>query len=153
MLPIRRERQREALKLLATGLFGFDSFRFKPEFMQRLVQDYLDRGDAFDVGLSPPGLDYSLPDPGARDPAAGAEAADERHRRAAHPRQPGEARAVDTGIRARRALRRAAARDLERAQDGQDIDLFRRNLQREHANRVAGALVRPSGSMPADARA
>jgi hypothetical protein len=35
---------------------------------------------------------------------------------------------------------------------GKDIDLFRRNLQREHVNKVAGALVRPSGSMPADAR-
>jgi hypothetical protein len=35
---------------------------------------------------------------------------------------------------------------------GRDIDLFRRNLQREHVNRIASALVRPSGSMPADAR-
>ncbi|HEY5307783.1 MAG TPA: metallopeptidase, partial [Casimicrobiaceae bacterium] len=36
---------------------------------------------------------------------------------------------------------------------GKDIDLFRRNLQREHANRLASALLRPAGSMPADARA
>jgi hypothetical protein len=36
---------------------------------------------------------------------------------------------------------------------GRDIPLFRRNLQREHATRVAGALLRPSGSMPTDARA
>jgi len=35
---------------------------------------------------------------------------------------------------------------------GKDIDLFRRNLQREYVSLVAGALVRPSGSMPADAR-
>ena len=35
---------------------------------------------------------------------------------------------------------------------GRDIDLFRRNLQREYVNRIATALVRPSGSMPADAR-
>jgi hypothetical protein len=36
---------------------------------------------------------------------------------------------------------------------GKDISLFRRNLQREFATRVADALLRPSGSMPADARA
>ena len=36
---------------------------------------------------------------------------------------------------------------------GKDITLFRRNLQREYATRVANALVRPTGSMPADARA
>jgi len=35
---------------------------------------------------------------------------------------------------------------------GKDIDLFRRNLQREHVNKIAVALVRPSGTMPADAR-
>ena len=36
---------------------------------------------------------------------------------------------------------------------GRDITLFRRNLQREHVLRIANALLRPSGSMPADARA
>jgi len=36
---------------------------------------------------------------------------------------------------------------------GQDIPLIRRNLQREHVNRVAAALLRPSSTMPADARA
>jgi hypothetical protein len=36
---------------------------------------------------------------------------------------------------------------------GRDITLFRRNLQREHVLRIANALLRPSESMPADARA
>ena len=36
---------------------------------------------------------------------------------------------------------------------GKDITLFRRNLQREYVTRVADALVKPAGSMPADARA
>jgi hypothetical protein len=34
-----------------------------------------------------------------------------------------------------------------------DIPLFRRNLQREHATRLASALLRASASMPTDARA
>ena len=36
---------------------------------------------------------------------------------------------------------------------GRDIPLLRRNLQREHATRLAVSLLRPSASMPADARA
>jgi hypothetical protein len=36
---------------------------------------------------------------------------------------------------------------------GRDINQFRRNLQREHATKLAGALLRPASSMPADARA
>ena len=31
---------------------------------------------------------------------------------------------------------------------GTDINLLRRNLQREHATRLAGALLRPAASMP-----
>jgi hypothetical protein len=48
------------------------------------------------------------------------------------------------------ALRGAIWSELK---TGQDIPLIRRNLQREHVNRVAGALLRPSSTMPADARA
>jgi hypothetical protein len=36
---------------------------------------------------------------------------------------------------------------------GRDITLFRRNLQREHATRLATGLLRPSATMPTDARA
>jgi len=36
---------------------------------------------------------------------------------------------------------------------GQEITLMRRNLQRDHLRRVAGALVKPSPATPADARA
>jgi hypothetical protein len=37
--------------------------------------------------------------------------------------------------------------------NGQEISPLRRNLQREHLARVANALIRPSVSMPPDARA
>ena len=63
---------------------------------------------------------------------------------------------VDAGRQAFRlselyaALRGAIWSELK---TGQDIPLIRRNLQREHVNRVAGALLRPSSTMPADARA
>ena len=36
---------------------------------------------------------------------------------------------------------------------GEDIPLIRRNLQREYVSRVAGNLLKPVPTMPADARA
>ncbi len=76
----RRAKQREALKLIADGVFSADSFRFKPEFLRRMQVDYLDRNDIFDSGLSAPGFDYSLQHAGARYAAQGAERAHERRR-------------------------------------------------------------------------
>jgi len=46
-------------------------------------------------------------------------------------------------------LHRAIWSELKTARD---IPLMRRNLQREHATKLATALLRPSSSMPADAR-
>src|SRR4030095_736289 len=60
LTPVDVARQREALKILADGVFSADSFRFKPEFMRRVQVDYLNRNDIFDSGLSAPGIDYSL---------------------------------------------------------------------------------------------
>src|SRR4029434_10896480 len=42
--PIAPERQREALKLVTDGLFQIDSFRFKPEFLNRLAADPFEAG-------------------------------------------------------------------------------------------------------------
>ena len=60
LTPIAAAKQREALKIIESGLFSADSFRFKPEFMRRMQVDYLDRNDVYGVGLSTPGVDYSL---------------------------------------------------------------------------------------------
>jgi len=153
MLPIAADRQRAAVKLVATGLFEFDSFRFRPDFMQRLVPDYLDRGDSFDVGLSPPGIDYSLPTQvlAIQRPALAqlmsetvAQRILDSQAKLAPPAQ-GYTLAELYG-----ELRAAIWSELR---TGTDINLFRRNLQREHAARLAGALLRPAASMPADARA
>jgi hypothetical protein len=121
--------------------------------MQRLVPDYLDRGDTFDVGLSPPGLDYSLPTQVL---------AIQRPVLAQLMSDPVAQRILDSQAKLARPaqgyglpelygeLRAAIWSELK---SGTDISLFRRNLQREHATRLAGALLRPAASMPADARA
>jgi hypothetical protein len=48
------------------------------------------------------------------------------------------------------SLHRAIWSELK---SGQDIPLLRRNLQREHVSRLANSLLRPTATMPADARA
>jgi hypothetical protein len=152
LYPISPARQRDALKMLASGLFSFDSFRFKPEFMQRLTQDYLDRDDTFDVGLAASGIDYSLPTQVL---------IIQRNTLNQLMSETVAQRILDSQAKVAKAddafklselydgLHAAIWSELK---TGKDIDLFRRNLQREHVNRIAFALVRPSGAMPADAR-
>jgi hypothetical protein len=152
LYPVSPARQRAALNLLASGLFSFDSFRFKPEFMQRLSQDYLDRNDTFDIGLSTSGIDYSLPTQllaiqrnvlNQLMSDAVAQRILDSQAKLANPAQAFRVGELYGGLRA------AIWSELA---TGRDIDLFRRNLQREYATRVASALLRPSGAMPADAR-
>ena len=152
LYPISPQRQRDALALLAAGLFSFDSFRFKPEFMQRLTQDYLDRNDTFDAGLSTSGIDYSLPTQVL---------AIQRNVLNALMSETVAQRILDSQAKLQRPDQAFRLTELygglqaaiwSELKSGKDIDLFRRNLQREHANKIALALVRPSGSMPADAR-
>ena len=153
MLPIGADRQRAAVKLLATAIFGFDSFRFRPEFMQRLVPDYLDRGDSFDSGLSPPGLDYSLPTQvlAIQRPALAQLMSETVAQRILDSQAKLAPPAQGYGLSELYGeLRTAIWSELR---TGTDINLFRRNLQREHVTRLAGVLLRPAASMPADARA
>jgi hypothetical protein len=152
LYPIAAKRQRDALAMLATNLFSSDSFRFKPEFMQRVTLDYLDRDDVHGLGLSVPGIDYSLTTQvltiqtkvlnQLMSDAVAQRIVDSQ---AKLPRSEQPFRLSELYA----ALHAAIWSELK---TGRDIDLFRRNLQREHANRIATALIRPSGSMPADAR-
>jgi hypothetical protein len=153
LYPIDSARQRAALKLLAKNLFEIDSFRFKPEFMQRLTVDWLDRGDSFDVGLSTGGFDYSLPTQvlaiqrttlNVLMSDAVAQRVLDSQSKLTDPAQ---------GLRLPELYGTLHASIWSELKTGKDIDLFRRNLQREHASRLASALLRPAGSMPADARA
>jgi hypothetical protein len=152
LYPIAPQRQRDALALLASGLFSFDSFHFKPEFMQRLTQDYLDRDDIFDVGLTAPGIDYSLPTQvlAIQKSVLNQLLSDTVAQRIldSQAKLPKPAQAFRLS-ELYAGLHQAIWSELK---TGRDIDLFRRNLQREHVNRIASALVRPSGAMPADAR-
>ncbi len=120
--------------------------------MQRLTQDYLDRDDIFDVGLTVPGIDYSLPTQvlAIQKSVLNQLLSDTVAQRIldSQAKLPKPAQAFRLS-ELYAGLHQAIWSELK---TGRDIDLFRRNLQREHVNRIASALVRPSGSMPADAR-
>ncbi len=151
--PVTAAQQREALDIIAAGIFSSDSFRFKPAFMRRLQVDYLDRGDVFNVGLSTSGVDYSLP---------GQVLKIQRDVLNVLMSDTVALRIIDSelklddpkgGFRLSElyaSLHRAVWSELK---TGQEITPLRRSLQREHLARVATALVRPSATMSADARA
>ena len=145
-------KQREALRLIETGVFAADSFRFKPEFLRSLSTDFADRHDAYDVGIAPGGLDYSLP---MQVLAAQRAVLDRLMSESVAQRLLDAEGKVDDPSQALQlaevyaTLRRAIWSDLKVRGD---IPLIRRNLQREHAARVSNALLRPTAAMPADAK-
>jgi hypothetical protein len=153
LTPATAARQRDALKIIETGLFSADSFRFKPEFMRRMQVDYLDRNDIYDVGLMTPGMDYSL---------SGQVLAVQRNVLGQLMSDASAQRILDSEVKLddpRTGFRLSELYDsLHRAiwselKSGRDITPLRRNLQREYLSRVANTLIRPSPTTPYDARA
>jgi hypothetical protein len=146
-------KQREALRIIANGLFSADSFRFKPEFMRRVQVDWMDRNDLYDTGLSTPDVDYSL----------NTQVLNAQRRVLAQLMSDTVAqRILDSEAKLddpRKSLRLSDVYETLKVsiwselKTGRDITPLRRNLQREHLSRVATALLRPSSTMPADARA
>jgi len=153
MNPVAMGKQRDALRLIETGVFSADSFRFKPEFLRSLSVDFLDRGDTYDVGLAPSGFDYSLPtqvlvaQKTVLDRVMSETVAQRLLDAEGKVDEPGQALQL---AEVYATLHRAIWSELK---GGKDIPLMRRNLQREHAAKLAQSLLRPSSSMPADAKA
>jgi hypothetical protein len=153
LVPIEQAKQRAALALLADEVFSADSFNFSPTFLRRMTVSVTDIEDARELGRTAPTLDLPID-------------------QVVLSMQRGVLDALMSPSIAQRLLNNATKVDDPRSalgladlygtlhaavwselKTGNDIKLFRRNLQREHATRVAGALVRPATSMPADARA
>ncbi len=147
--PVSAARQREALELLARGLFSDDSFRFDPGFMSRLGVDLLDRGidesDVRDVdfnlssavlGIQRAALDQLMSDGvAARMASAQYKVAD-----------------ASTVLSPSELQSRLASAIWSELKTGSAVDGLRRSLQREHLRRIAGALVRPDSTVAPDLR-
>ncbi len=151
--PVAPQRQRDALKLIEEGIFSADSFRFHPSFLRKLSTDWLDRNDSFDVGLTTPGLDYSLPQQVL---TVQRTVLDKVLSDSVAQRILNSESAVDDPKQALKlsevygSLHAAIFSELK---TGRDITLIRRNLQREYIGHLTRDLLRPVVYMPADARA
>jgi hypothetical protein len=147
LTPVPPEKQRAALKLLSQAVFSADSFRFAPEFMQRMGIDYLQlQGSNINPYFSLSARVQSL-----QAGALGQLMSDTVAARLLE--SEGKVNAREQAFRLSElyaALRTTIWSELK---TGQDIPLIRRNLQREHVDRMATALLRPAATMPADARA
>ncbi len=142
LTPVDADKQRRALKLLETGIFSADSFRFRPDFMRKLAVNH------FDGSVNP---DYSLNNQiialqrGVFDQVLGDGVA---------------TRLIDAESKLdnpQHALKLSELYDTlqnvvwSELRSAKDINGQRRNLQREHLRRVATSLIRPNGG-PADVR-
>jgi hypothetical protein len=151
--PVPAEKQRAALNLVAKGLFSTESFKFKPEFMRRLVVDEFDRSDALGVDGGFGSTDYSLTSQVLK---VQEDILDQLLSQGV------ATRIIDADLKLDDPKKGFSLAELyetltnviwSELKAGKDINSLRRNLQREHLTRLAGALIRPASGMPADARA
>jgi hypothetical protein len=149
LMPVEPERQRAALKLLAREVFAVDSFRFSPQFMQRLGLDQFARFENNQLRSS----DFSLPSAvldmqrGVLDQLTSDTLA---LRLANAESRVTDPRTMVSYAEVQSELTNAIWSELK---SGREIDSMRRNLQREHARRLATGLIRPAAPVAADVRA
>ena len=144
--PVSASQQREALSLISKDFFGTDSFKFKPELLNRLAVDRLDdmggrRNLQTSVATLVAGVQRGILDQVYSSSVANRLA--EVGMNVSNPKESlGLADVYDT-------LQDAIWAE---AKSGQETTLLRRNLQREQLRRMADVLVKPAGPWPADAR-
>ena len=153
--PVPAAKQRQALKLITDGLFRAESFKFKPEFVARLVPDQFDRwfGDTGGRNLAA----IVNPDASISGVVLGLQRATLDQLMA----DGVAARILDAPSKMTNAKQAFALSELydtlqgaiwSELNTGGDINPLRRNLQREHLRRMVNVLIRPAATTPADAR-
>ncbi len=153
LLPVAAAQQRQALDVLARGVLAADAFVLSPALQRKLAPDYTDRTAAvFDAG-----------DPGATDYSIAAVVLGMQRALLAQLMSDGLAtRLLDSEgkVDARSGsafhlseLYTRLTKDVwsELGKSG-DISSARRELQREHVNRLSTMLLRPTAASRADAR-
>jgi hypothetical protein len=155
LTPVPVEKQREALQLIASQVFSADSFRFSPGFLRRMSVSAFDIDDAVELGRTVPSVDIAIDQQvlsmqrSVLAQLLGETVAQRLVNNEAKVDDPKQALRLSELYA---TLHGAVWSELT-SKTPKDIPLMRRNLQREYVVRVANALVRPAGSLPADARA
>jgi hypothetical protein len=157
LVPVAATVQREALDALARGVLSADSFRLSPALQRKLAPDFNERGEALFRGEGPVATDYSIIGTvldmqrsllgQLMSEGVAARLLDSE----------GKVESVASGksgdrFRLSELYARLTREVWSELGAGTDIPAPRRELQREHANRLAALLLRPSGGMRADAK-
>ncbi|BDI07027.1 zinc-dependent metalloprotease [Sphaerotilus microaerophilus] len=150
--PVPAERQRAALDLLARGVFAADGLSLSPALQRRLAPDFLERRDALEEGAGSVGTDFvpqqvlielqrallaQLMSDGLAQRLLDAES---------------KVSAPGQSLRLGELYGRLDREIWAELSGKGDIVAARRELQREHVNRLAGLLLNPRGLTRADAR-
>ena len=150
LAPLPAAEQRTALDLLASGFLSADSFRLAPELQRKLAVDYLERGEAALRGDGALATDFSL----------ATQVIELQRGVLSQLMSDGVAvRLLDSEDKSPKDAMRLS--ELYKRLDDAvwselgkpgDIPALRRELQRDHINRIAGQLLRPASLSRADAR-
>jgi hypothetical protein len=155
LAPVPAQQQREALDLLTHGLLAADSFRISPSLARRMAPDFQERTDAvFEGGpLASVQTDFSLDD---------MVLSLQRALLAQLMSDSVISRIVDSEGKAAKPSEAFHVSELYAKIDGEvwseldarrgDIPPLRRELQRDHVNRLASLVLRPSTYSRSDAR-
>ena len=150
--PVSAAEQREALDVIASGVLAADSFVVSPALQRRLAPDFEERGEAVFSGDGPVATDFSLGQRvlGVQRAVLGQLMSDTV-----------AARIVDSQDKASNPASAFQLSELYARLQGEiwselatrsEITAARRELQREHVNRVAAAVLKPGAASRADAR-
>ena len=157
LVPVAAAVQREALDTLARGVLSADSLRLSPALQRKLAPDFNERGEALSSGEGSVATDYSIV----------GTVIDMQRALLAQLMSDGVAsRLLDSEGKVERAANGTSA-DFFRLSElygrlareiwsevgtKSDIPIARRELQRDHAGRLAAMLLRPAGSSRADTK-
>ncbi len=154
--PVPASQQRAALDFILAELFDSASFKFDPRILSRMGTDQVDRFNLLVNSGRASSIDYSLPNAvlAAQRPVLDTLMSDGLASRLAD----AEAKVTDPKTLTSFADVQQRLGDAIWSELGAkgvrsiEIDSLRRNLQREHVRRLAGALLRPASTAAADVR-
>jgi hypothetical protein len=150
LLPVPASEQRAALDVLASGFLSADSFKISPSLQRKLALDFNERTDAVFRGESTAPTDFSLAtqvidlqravlNQLMSDSVAGR-------------LLDSESKSPKEALRLSELYGRLDRSVWSELGGAGDIPALRRELQREHVNRIAALLLRPATLSRADSR-
>jgi hypothetical protein len=150
LMPVPVAEQRAALDILATGFLSADSFRISPALQRKLAIDYQERTDAVFRGEAAAATDFSLASQviELQRGVIGQLLSDSVAARLLD----SESKSPKDALRLSELYGRLDKAVWSELGTPADIPVLRRELQREHVNRVANLLLRPGSMSRADTR-